>query len=133
MLPIQPRSRRRTQKELRSIRSRTRIGHAQNARPGMFQGKVLVLKLVAVDTLATRPIVIGKVTALAHETGNDAVKRASGVAKTLFARAEGAKVLGGFGNDVGAEFHDDAAGGAAADGHVKVDFGVGPGSLCRVV
>ena len=55
-----------------------------------------------------------------------AMKARSGVAKSLFTRAQGTKVLGRLGNDIGAKFHDDASGRLSANGHVKVDLWFGP-------
>jgi hypothetical protein len=66
----------------------------------MLQFKVLIRKLVAVNALATRAIVIGKVTALAHEIGNDAMEGRLRKAKAFFARAQGSKVLRGLGDDI---------------------------------
>lgn len=43
----------------------------------MLQGKVLVRKLVSVDRLATSAIVVGEVTTLTHEVGNDTVEAAA--------------------------------------------------------
>lgn len=45
------------------------------------------------------------------------------VSEALLAGAEGAEVLGCFGNDVVVEVEDDASGWAAGDGHVEVDLG----------
>ena len=53
-----------------SVLSPTRVGHGQDARSGMFQDKVLILELLAEDTLATSTVMIGEITTLAHEPGN---------------------------------------------------------------
>ena len=55
--------------------------------------QVLVFKLVAVDGLATCAVVVGEVTTLAHEVGNDAVEARAFETKALFASAERAEVL----------------------------------------
>ena len=44
----------------------------------MGEGEVLVVELVAVDGLAASAVVVGEVTALAHELGDDAVEGAGG-------------------------------------------------------
>jgi len=80
----------------------------------VLEDEVLVGKLVAVDGLATGAVVVGEVTALAHEVGDDTVERAALVAKALLAGAEGTEVLGGLGDDVSTELHDDAASLSAA-------------------
>lgn len=56
-----------------------------------------------------RTVVVGEVTTLAHEAGNDTVEDGSLVAVSLLARAESAEVLGRLGDDIGAQLHDDAA------------------------
>ena len=67
----------------------------------MLQGEVLVRELVAVDGLATSSVVVGEVTTLAHEVGDDPVEGGALEAETLLSGAEGAEVLGGLGDDVG--------------------------------
>eukprot|EP00580_Thalassiosira_gravida_P001793 CAMPEP_0201607804 /NCGR_PEP_ID=MMETSP0492-20130828/6788_2 /ASSEMBLY_ACC=CAM_ASM_000837 /TAXON_ID=420259 /ORGANISM="Thalassiosira gravida, Strain GMp14c1" /LENGTH=136 /DNA_ID=CAMNT_0048072467 /DNA_START=169 /DNA_END=579 /DNA_ORIENTATION=- len=120
VLPIQPRSLRRTQKELTPIRIRTGIRHAQNSLASVLQFKVLVGELGPVNRLAAGTVVIREVTALAHEAGNDAMEGGAGESESLLAGAERAEVFGGAGDDVCAEFHDDASRGFAADGDVEV-------------
>ena len=60
----------------------------------MLQAEVLVLELVAVDGLATSSVVVGEVTTLAHETGDNPVEGGSLVAESLLASAQGTEVLG---------------------------------------
>ena len=127
VLAVQPASLSGAEEELRAVGVGTRVGHGENARTRVLQLKVLVGKLVAVDGLASRSVVVGEVTSLTHEPRNDTVEGAALVAKALLAGAEGTKVLGRLGDDVGAEFHHDAACGLAADGDVEVALGVGPG------
>jgi hypothetical protein len=86
----------------------------------MLECKVLISEFVAVDGLATGTVVVGKVTALAHELGNHAVEDTSFVAVSFLACAEGTEILGCLGDDVGTQFHFDAACWAVADGDVKV-------------
>ena len=69
---------------------------------------------------------IGKITTLAHESGNHTMKGASLESKSLFHGTQGPKVLGRFGNDIGPEFHDDTSGGVSTNGHVKIHFRFGP-------
>lgn len=69
----------------------------------MLQGEVLVLEFVAVDGLSAGAVVVGEVTTLAHEVGDDAVECGALVSVALFAGAQGAEVLACLGNDIGAK------------------------------
>lgn len=59
----------------------------------MLQLEVLIFKLVAIDGLSTCAIVVGEVTALAHEVWDDSVESASLVSKTFFTGAQSTEVL----------------------------------------
>jgi hypothetical protein len=59
---------------------------------------------------------------LAHERWNDAVKRRASVAKSLLASAESAEVLGGFGSDVGSQFHGDTTNIFTSNFHIEIDY-----------
>lgn len=92
----------------------------------MLEGKVLVVKLFAVDGLAAGAVAAGKVAALDHELLDDAVElgalvgqRLARLALALLARAEGAEVVGRLGDDVIVELERDAPGGLVADGDVE--------------
>ena len=85
MFSIQPRSIGRAQKELRTVGVRTGVGHGQTSGPGVSELEVLIRELVSIDGLSTSSIVVGKITSLAHETGNDTMKTRSLESKTLLA------------------------------------------------
>ena len=91
----------------------------------MLEGKVFVVKLFSVNTLAARSIVIGKVSTLTHKFRNDAMKTASLESKSVLHGTEGPEILGRLGDDIFAEFHHDPTGFLAANGNVKKDFGIG--------
>ena len=59
----------------------------------MFEDKVLVVKLAAVDGLAAGAVVVGEVSSLTHELGDDAVEAAPLEAKALLMCAQAAEVL----------------------------------------
>src|SRR5262245_11273211 len=101
--------------ELRAVGVRAGVGHGEEERPVVFALEVLVVELGAVDGLAAGSVVVGEVTSLEHELGDDAVKARSLVAKPLLMRAERPEVLGGLWYDVVVQFHDDASGGLAVD------------------
>jgi len=118
--------------ELRSIGSRSGIGHGEDSGAGVLLSEVLVGELGAVDRLASGAVSGGEVASLAHEPRDHAVERRSlvverlaGAASALLAGAESPEVLGRAGNHIGVELHDDAAGRLAADGHVEEDLRVG--------
>ena len=93
VLTVQPAGGGGAQEELRTVRTRAGVGHGEDTRTGVLEGEVFILKLVTVDGLTTGTVVVGEITALAHEARNHAVERRAFVAKALFARAERAKVF----------------------------------------
>ena len=93
VLTVQPAGGGGAQEELGTVRARAGVGHGEDTRTGVLEGEVFILKLVTVDGLAAGTVVVGEVTALAHETRDHAVERRAFVAKALFARAERAEVF----------------------------------------
>ena len=94
----------------------------------MLLRKGLIFKLGAIDGLATSAIARCEVAALNHELLDDAmeggaliVKWLSRLADPLLARAEGAKVVNGLGDEVGVKLHGDASDGLAAKFNVEED------------
>ena len=70
----------------------------------MLQLEVLILKLVAVDGLATSAIVISEISTLAHELGDDAMESGSLVGHSiLFTGAQSSEIFGCAGNHISAE------------------------------
>ena len=69
---------------------------SQEMETGILQ--VLVLELVTVDRLSTGTVVVGEVTTLAHELGDDAVEARALEAEALLPSAKGAEVLTGLGD-----------------------------------
>lgn len=59
----------------------------------MFEDKVLIVKLPAINGLPACAVVVGEVASLAHELWDDAVEAAALVAKALFVCAQAAEVL----------------------------------------
>jgi len=79
--------------ELGSVGVGTSVGHGQDSGGIVLELEVLILELVAVDGLASSSVVVGEVTALAHEVGDDPVEDAALVAESLLSSAEGTEVL----------------------------------------
>jgi len=121
MLAIQPRSLGRADKELRTVGVWSSIGHAEDAGASVLELEVFVLELVAIDGLASSSVVVGEVSALAHEVGDHAVEGGSLVAHSLFTSAKSTEILGGPGDHIRSQLHDDAAHRAASSSHVKVN------------
>src|SRR5699024_7757584 len=69
VLAIQPGSLHGGDEELGSVGVGSSIGHRHDTGAGVLEVKVFVLKLVAIDGLATGAVVVGEVAALAHEVG----------------------------------------------------------------
>lgn len=59
----------------------------------MFEDKVLIFKLPAINGLPACAVVVGEVASLAHKLRDDAMKAAALVAKALFMCAQAAEVL----------------------------------------
>ncbi|CAD2217232.1 hypothetical protein AGDE_04641 [Angomonas deanei] len=114
--------------ELRTVGVGTGVGHGEGTRAEVLPrltGEGLILELVTVDGLATSTVLVGEVTTLAHEVGDDAVEGAAGITEALLASGEGAEVLGGLGASIGEELEGDATGGLTSNGDIEVHLGVG--------
>lgn len=66
----------------------------------MLQGEVLILEFIAVDGLSTSAVVVGEITALAHEVWNHAVECGVFVAKTFLAGAQSTEVFASLWDDI---------------------------------
>lgn len=60
--------------------------------------EVLIRELFSIDGLATGAIVIGEITTLDHEFGDDSVETRSLVSETFLASAQSAEVLSSLGH-----------------------------------
>lgn len=59
----------------------------------MFEDKVFIIELPAVDGLPAGAVVVGEVASLAHKLRDDAVEAAAFEAKALLVSAQAAEVL----------------------------------------
>jgi len=60
------------------------VGHGQNSGTGVRKCKVLVCELGSVDGFSTCSVVVGEITSLAHESGDDTVETGSLESESLF-------------------------------------------------
>jgi len=119
VLSVEPRSFGGAKEELGAVSVGSSVGHAQDARPSVFQCEVLVLELVSVDGLASSAVPTGEVSSLTHEPRNHSVELGALETESLFASAQGPEVLRGFGNHLILEFHLDPAGRSTSYFHVE--------------
>ena len=75
MFPIQMRSFSGGNEKLAAVSVFAGVGHRKQPRTCMNFFEVFVFELLAVDRLAPRTVAVGKVAALAHEVGDNAVER----------------------------------------------------------
>lgn len=52
----------------------------------VLQLEIFILKLATIDRFSSSAVVIGEISSLAHEVGNDTMERAGLIAKALLAR-----------------------------------------------
>lgn len=81
--------------------------------------------LVDMILMISTYIASSEITTLQHEAGDHTVEAGTLVSESFLAGAEGAEVLGCFGDDVVVEVEDDPGGWAVVDGDVEVDLGRG--------
>lgn len=87
----------------------------------MFQEEVFVGESPTVNGLAASAVMIGEVTALGHEVGDDAVEGRSFIAKTFFMGAECAEVGGSFGSFLVEELEDEFSSFAVPEIYLEED------------
>ena len=125
--------------ELGAVGVLSGVGHRQDTRLSVLQLEVLVCwmtdehrtenketqrkrtsKLLAVDGLSTSAVVLGEVTPLKHEVGDDAVEGRTLVTISVLASGEFAEVLRGFGDDVVVKLEGDPPSRGIVDGDVEL-------------
>ena len=72
----------------RSVGARPGVRVRRGASRAVLQREVLILELLAEDALAAGAVLVGEVTALAHESGDDAVEGRALVSEALLHRAQ---------------------------------------------
>jgi len=120
--PIEPGSNGDSDKELRSIGILSGVSHTQKTGSGVLQLEVLIWKFLAVNGFATSSVSSCKVTTLAHETSDDAVKLGTFVAETLLSGGKSSEVLRGLWDSFPIKSDDNTSNWLAAMFHIKVDL-----------
>ena len=95
--------------ELRAVGVGAGVGHRQQSRHIVFQFEVLVGEGASVYGLASGAVVVGEISSLRHEVGDDAVEMGIFVAETFFVGAESSEVGCGFGGLLVEEVEDQFA------------------------
>ncbi len=104
MFAIQPCGLDGAEEELGAVGVWSGVGHGEHTRAGVLQHEVLIRELSAVDGFAARAVVVGEITALAHELGNHPVEGRTLEPESLLARAQGAEVFWGGGEEGGCQY-----------------------------
>ena len=129
MFAVQPRGCCGSEEKLGAIGAGASVGHAEYAGLGMFELKVLISKFSAVDGFSSGTIAVGKIAALTHEVGNDAVECRTlivqgfpGLALTSLSGTQGTKIFGCFRHHVSSELYNDTSCRFLTNGDVKKDL-----------
>lgn len=125
VLSVKPGARHEGDEELWAIGVLASISHGEQVWLGMFDLEVLILKLSAVDGLASSAVVVGEISTLGHELIDDAMESWSLVSESLLSSAESSEVLSSLGDDVVKELESDSSGRFIVDADVEEDFGSG--------
>lgn len=90
---IQPRGLHGGNKELGSVGVGSGVGHRHDARSGVLQDEVLILKLISIYGFSAGSVMVLEVSTLAHEVWNNTVEGGTLVAETFLSGAESAEVF----------------------------------------
>jgi len=83
-----------TKEKLAAVCVRPGVGHGKDSWSCVLEGEVFIWELVSIDGFASSSVVVGEVTSLTHEVGNDSVEGGLLEAEPLLASAESTEVLG---------------------------------------
>jgi len=89
----------------------------------MLEREVLISELFSVDGFSTSAVVVGEVSTLAHEVGNDTVERTSLVAESLLTGAKSPEVLRSLGDNIFTKLHGDAPYGLSISANIEIHLG----------
>ena len=107
MFSIQPRCFGKTNKKLGPIGVASGVGHWQDSRSSVPQLKILIIKRpIPVNGFAPSSVMLGEITALAHEVRNDTVKDWAFESEPLFTRTKGTEIFSGPGDNISPQLYD---------------------------
>lgn len=129
VLAVKVRRGSKAEEELRAVGVGAGVGHGEDTSASVSVSEVLIVKLSAIDGLATSAITSGEIAALGHEAWDDAVELAALEVKVLSLRAhaslssaEASEVLSSLWSVLRVECHDDSASSLTTNGHIKEDL-----------
>lgn len=122
VLTIEPRSDNGGDEELGTVGVGTSVSHGEKTDLVVVLLEVLIGESSTVDRFATSTVVVGEVTTLEHELGDNTVERRTLVTKALLASAESAEVLSSLGNNVVVELELNATKRLAVSSNVEKDL-----------
>jgi len=106
---VEPRCFSGTDEKLGPVGVGSGVGHRQDSGSSVPQLEILVLKLVTIDGFAAGSVVVGEITALAHEVGDHTMEGRALITETFFSGAQGTEVLGSLRDDISPQLHDNTS------------------------
>ena len=107
MFSIQPRCFGGTNKKLGPVGVASGVGHWQDSGSSVPQLKILILKLpIPVNGFAPSSVMLGEITALAHEVRNDTVEDWAFESEPLFTSTKGTEIFGGPGDNISPQLYN---------------------------
>ena len=110
MLSVEPVARDCGDEELGPVCVWACVGLGQQSGLGVFKLEVFVCELVAIDALSSGSVVVGEVSSLQHELGDDPVEDSVGKAISILTCAELSEILAGLRHNVCVELELDSPG-----------------------
>lgn len=121
MFSVQPGARNESDEELGAIGVGASVGHGKKSWNIMLKKEVFIGKSPSVDGFASSAIMIGKVSSLSHEVGNDPMEVGSFVPETLLMGAKCSEVGCSFRGFFVEELENQLSGFAVAEVYFEED------------
>lgn len=113
-------------KELRTIRIGTSVGHAKDSWLRVRQLKIFILKILAINALAAPAVLLVEVTTLTHESRDDTMEGRAfiGEAKLVVTSAQQSEIVCCLRHYVAIEAEDNTPRWLPTNFHIKVALGI---------